>query len=282
MSVETGDFIRVNNTYGIVKLITDNSIIDHLGNVYDLDENVPFIIKYNKDDTKKDLILKGLRATLDQYSFRVQGTLSTRPGYSGEPFFFGFTGKADMYHQEIATLNHPEVYPTVIYYQAGNYADLLLEDGIFEFGDIYDRKKNFAIGTFIMGIIQRNDNKIKFSKWIYANDQLYRLYILIMYGDTYYMFRGMSKQDIINSLEMKNKSETKNVHYYQAFALVCYYGDDIPPEYDLVGLKEKIIEYYSWIEELHDLNKIDNVFEFTNTQDTRDESNNALQSDSFS
>lgn len=252
--IEIGDFIKLDGQYGIVKKIEHGIAYDHNGNGYDLGEIIT-TIKSNKNDTQHDLILKGLRATMDQYSFRIQGTYIERAGFSGNPFFFGFTGKADMYHLEVKTVNHPEILPTVVYYQAGNYADLKLNDGSFEFGDIYDKQHSLPTGTYMMGLIGYRADKPRFIKWTYAKDQLYKLYILIMYGDSYYMFYGMSKQQIIDSLEVKDSNlkmrDITNPHYYQAFAHVCYYNEDIPASYGLDGLKEKIISQFTWIKELH-------------------------------
>lgn len=252
--IETGDFIKLDQQYGIVRKVENNIAYDRNGNGYDLNE-ITMIVKSNKNDTPRDLILKGLRATMDQYSFRIQGTYLEKAGHSGNPFFYGFTGKADMHHLEVKTVNHPEILPTVVYYQAGNYADLKLKNGSFEFGDIYDRQHSLPTGTYMMGLIGYRADKPRFIKWIYAKDQLYRLYILIMYGDSYYMFYGMSKQQIIDSLEVKDSKlkmqDDTNSHYYQAFAHVCYYNEDIPVSYGLDGLKEKIISQFAWITELH-------------------------------
>ena len=72
-----------------------------------------------------------------------------------------------------------------------------------------------------------------------------------MYGDSYYMFYGMTKQQIIDSLEVKDSKPDASKHYYQVFAHVCYYNEDIPVSYGLDGLKEKIISQFAWITELH-------------------------------
>lgn len=252
--MEIGDFIKLDKQYGIIEKIEENMVYDRNGNEYDLREIIT-IIKYNKNDTQHDLILKGLRAIMEQYSFRNQGTYIVQAGFSGDPFFYGFTGKADMNHLEIKTINHPEIFPTVVYYQAGSYADLRLQDGSFELGNIYDRKHSMPIGTHMMGLIGYRGDKPRYIKWTYAKDQLYRLYVLIMYGESYYMFYGMSKQEIIDSLEIKDPKlymrDNDNTHYYQAFAHVCYYNEDIPTSYGLDGLKEKIISQFAWIMELH-------------------------------
>jgi hypothetical protein len=253
MTTQIGDYIRHDTKYGIIKDCQSKKdcIIDLMGNEYNTEEIVPFIIKHDENDTEKSILLKGFRSTLEQYTFRKVGTHSTRIGFSGAPFFFGFTGKNDMYHMEVKTLNHPEIHPTVIYYQAGNYSDLMLDQGIFEFDEIYDRQISYPIGTYMMGIVQYNDGRPKYAKWSYAHDGLYLLYILIMFGESYYIFKGMTKQQIIDLLEARDpKLGLKNKHYYQAYALVCYYGDDIPPEYDLDGLKEKIVAHYSWLIDL--------------------------------
>jgi hypothetical protein len=248
--VEIGDLIKFDDKSGIITYVSDNIIKDNNGNEYDTRYDNPMFIKFNKNDTSHDLILKGLRATLDRFTFRIQGTTIIKEGFSGSPFFFGFTGKADMHHLEIKTNNHPEVHPTVIYYQAGNYANLMLKDGKMEFGEIYDRQGEYPNGTYMMGLVSYRDQKPRFAKWTYVGP-LYLLYILIVYGSTYYMFHGMTKEQIIDSLEIRDrKLGIDNPHYYQAFARVCYYNENIPEEYKLEGLKEKIIGQFDWIQEL--------------------------------
>ena len=250
--LEINDFIKTSDNYGIISSIEKDIVKDRKGNKYDLTEE-PVVIKYNKNDTPHDLLLKGLRAIMGQFTFRIQGTYITQIGFSGNPFFYGFTGKTDMHHLETQTLHHPEIHPTVIYYQAGNYADLMLENGKFEFDHIYDRQSNesYPNGTHMMGLVRYRDNKPRYAVWTYAG-ALYKLYILIMFGHTYYMFHGMSKKQIIDTLEIKDaKLGIKNPHYYQAFAHVCYYDEDIPQEYGLNDLKEKILMQFAWISELH-------------------------------
>lgn len=254
-NIQIGDLIKSDDKYGIITNIDSNDIVDNKNNKYDLNQENPIFVRLSNGDNHHTLILKGFRAILDKYTFRIQGTTIIRNGFSGNPFFYGFTGKADMYHLEVKTANHPEIYPTVVYYQAGNYANLMLKDGKFEFGDIYDRDGEYPNGTYMMGLIHYRDNKPRFFKWTYAGP-LYLLYILIMYGDTYYMFYGKTKAQILDSLEIKDrKLNIDNKHYYKAFAHVCYYNEDIPSEYGLDGLKEKIIEQFNWIKELHEISK---------------------------
>lgn len=254
-----GDIIKFEDKSGIIETIDEDNIVDNKKNVYNMMYTAPSIVVYNKDDSDHTLLLKGLRSCMDRFTFRIVGTVSTKQGFSGTPFFFGFTGKSDLLHYEVKSNNHLEVYPTVLYYQAGNYADLLLENGTFEFGEHYEKTTSMPSGTIMMGIVQYNENRPRFHKWMYVGNYptcpLYLLYLLVMFGETYYVFNGLSKQEIINLLEITDKhileSKTNNKHIYQAYALICYYDEDVPVEYNLPELKQKIINNYDWIKKLH-------------------------------
>ena len=263
--ISIGDFIKHEDNYGIITNITNSGIItDNKNNEYDMEE-WPTIIKYCKDDTQHDLLLKGLKADMEHLVFRIQGSTSTKMGYNNLPFFYGFTGKENLMHLEQVTPNHPEIYPTVLYYQAGSYSILRLSEGKFEFKEEIQNRMHSCPNAIQAGVVVYNDGKPRYHKWIYTGQYphcpLYYLYMLIVFGIDYYVIRGMTKEQIISRLYCKQDSKDprdirlseSDKHLYQAYAHVVYYDEDIPESYKLPDLKQKIIDNYAWISELHKL-----------------------------
>ena len=194
-------------------------------------------------------ILTVAKAKFNHFFVRRKSKLHFKIGFNNQQFFYGFAESTKMLHFEKAELNHPMILQSSLYYQAGDYSNLLLHQGKIEFGETYNRSSNGDVGDFMIGLACKHDKGPRFYKWCYGSKKTYRplynLYLLLKFGSDYYIFRGKTKEEIMQCLlsneTIPSEGEVVNPHIYQAFAHVLYYNEDIPESYGLPSLKEKIL-----------------------------------------
>lgn len=240
-----GCHIKITEGVGIIKHV-DPDTHDITVQLYDASDVI-----YNIDDERiysivqpvDDLLLASARDRLSLLTFRRKNKLQTRQGWHNEEFFFGFTKNQNMLHADFR-------WPPSLYYQAGDYCNLKLEDGVFEFEDnTINQKISGKVGDFMCGIAGSCEQGARYYKWFYCGTgeqqktrPFYNLYLLIQYGADYYIFRGRTKKQILDMLYCSEKK-----HLYQAYALVIYYKEPIPAEYGLPDLEEKIKTGLLWM-----------------------------------
>ena len=190
-------------------------------------------------------LLNLAQESLKFFTFRRKDRLLKRISpYDNEEFFYGFTTSFGLSHNEFSdydsvfNLSRTKNFPSSLYYQAGDYSDTLFAYGQFELTECYNRKEYGQVGDLMCGYAVPHEKGPRFIRWFYCGKQFYNLWLLIMFGAEYYVFKGYGKKEI---LDMLYDSELQNPHMYQAYALVLYYSEHIPDEYGLASDFEDLI-----------------------------------------
>lgn len=257
---EIGEFVGIVH---VVNFEEDNVIVERkdgdnyiyktfgLSNWVHLD-----FVRKEKDDTPQMLLLKAARAQFGHFTIRRKNMLLKRNGYNGEEFFYGHTTvKHDnTLHMESIQMNYMENFGSSLYYQAGDYSHLALHDGQIQFTETFNQKIHKSERDFMMGLARQSERGDRYYKWCYCGTgpqqrtrPLYNLYLLIMYGKDYYVFRGKSNQQILDELYCNDPNDPNNGHVYQAYAQVLVFNGKIPEDWNLGDLEEKIKTNLSWV-----------------------------------
>jgi len=189
-------------------------------------------------------LLELAQETLKFFTFRRKDRLLKKISpYDNEEFFYGFTTSLGLYHSDFynydCVFNVPRLrdLPSSLYYQAGDYSDPLFAFGNIDLSDCYNKKEYGAVGDLMCGYASDHEKGPRFVRWFYCGQAFYNLWLLIMFGPQYYIFKGADKKEIIDRLYDDNLS---NPHLYQAYAHVIYYNEPIPESYQLGNLGDLI------------------------------------------
>jgi len=189
-------------------------------------------------------LLELAQESMKFFTFRRKDRLLKKISpYDNEEFFYGFTTSFGLYHSDF--YNYDSVFnvsrlhnlPSSLYYQAGDYSDPLFSFGNIELSDCYNKKEYGAVGDLMCGYASDHEKGPRFVRWFYCGQAFYNLWLLIMFGQQYYIFKGADKKEIIDRLYDDN---LPNPHLYQAYALVIYYNETIPDDYQLGNLGDLI------------------------------------------
>lgn len=182
-------------------------------------------------------LLNLAQESLKFFSFRRKDRLLKRISpYDNEEFFYGFTTSFGLFHNEfndfdsVFNISRTLNLPSSLYYQAGDYADTLFESGHLDLTECYNRKEYGQIGDLMCGYAIPHEKGARFIRWFYCGQSFYNLWLLIMFGPQYYIFRGHEKKEILDKLY---DDKLDNPHLYQAYAHVIFYEEPIPDEYNL-------------------------------------------------
>lgn len=224
--------VQTVNEDGSIEVLMENGVNDTF--IHD-DERVKYIINPDIEDP----LLNSAKLKMSYLTFRRKHLILTKKSaYENGEFFYGFTIAQYMRHFDNRL-------PSKLYYQAGDYCELLIEDGSLEFDEAVNRKERGQFYDFMCGIAVYNERGDRYVKWFYCgNDKccpFYNLYLLIMFGSDWYIFKGMSQERILDMLYCPEKE-----HLYQAYALTVYYKQPIPDEWGLDDYAEKIKRDLIW------------------------------------
>ncbi len=146
---------------------------------------------------------------------RVDRLIKKTSWYDQEEYYYGFT-KADILHAEF--YDYPLVYnnrppiPSGLYYQNGDYSDPVFEDGVLIFGEeTYNHKKPGKEGDIMCGLASNTEQGPRYTQWFYCGMPFYYFWLLIQFGRDYYVFKGMTDEQIMKRLydpEARFGSET--------------------------------------------------------------------------
>jgi len=214
-----------------------------------------FVRKEPKDITPT-LLLKAAQSQFGHFTIRRKNMLLKRNGYNGEEFFYGHTTvKHDnTLHMESIRPNYLDNFEGSLYYQAGDYSHLALHDGRIEFTETFNQKKHGNERDFMMGLARQSERGDRYFKWCYCgtgslqrNRPLYNLYLLIMYGRDYYVFRNKTNQQILDGLYNNDVDDPNTGYVFAAYAQVLVFNEKIPDEWNLGDLEQKIKANLDWV-----------------------------------
>lgn len=225
-------------------------------------------VRKEKDDTQHKLLLKAAQSQFGHFTIRRKNILLKRNGYNGEEFFYGHTTvKHDnTLHTESIQTNFLDNFETSLYYQAGDYAHLALHDGRIEFTETFNQKVHKNDRDLMIGLARQSERGDRYFKWCYCgtgplqrNRPLYNLYLLIMYGRDYYVFRGKTNQQILDDLYNNDPDDPNTGHVYKAYAQVLVFDEKVPVEWGLGDLEQKIKDNLRWVLDDYEVPQIPEV-----------------------
>lgn len=212
-------------------------------------------VRKEPGDSNRVMLLKAAQAQFGHFTIRRKNILLKRNGFDGEEFFYGHsTVKHDnTMHSEHIQMNYLDNFDGTLYYQAGDYSHLALYDGRIQFTETFNQKVHLNERDFMMGLAKQSDRGDRYYKWCYCgtgylqrNRPLYNLYLLIMFGQDYYVFRGKTKKQILDELECQDKDDPNYGNVYKVYAQVLVFDEKVPEEWNMGDLDKKIKDNLSW------------------------------------